>query len=267
MSFTTVAGPAGQLHVDDGGGSGLPLVFLHSFSGSSAHWSAQLEYFRPKHRCIAFDLRGHGKSEMPKDLGTLTVEQMAGDVAAVVNKLEIDPFVLIGHSIGGAIGVAFAASHPDRLAGLVLVGAPGKTPEEQAEQVLTAMNADYEGVTAKYWEQLLTQAKPPVHEQISREMRMLPKDVGLALIKAIFAFDPLPGLAAYKGQRMAIVTGEKDQPNDLHKQAKGLAHRRILGTSHWPHMDKPEEFNAALETFLDMVTTSTEALPNRHAAE
>jgi pimeloyl-ACP methyl ester carboxylesterase len=267
MAFSTVSGPAGQLHVDDGGGSGTPVLFLHSFSGSASHWSAQLAELRPKHRAVAFDLRGHGKSEMPKDLETLTVERMAGDVAAVANKLDLGRFVLVGHSIGGAVAIAFAASHPDRLAGLVLVGTPGKTPEEQAEQVLTAMNADYDGVTRKYWEQLLTDARPEVHERIGREMQMLPKEVGLVLIKAIFDFDPVPGLKAYRGPKLAIVTGEKDQPNDLHKQVPDLPHQRITGTSHWPHMDKPEDFNAILEAFLSTIAPAIEALPKHRAAE
>ena len=64
----SIAGPAGPLHVDDGGdGAGVPVVFVHSFGGSTAHWPAQLAYLRKSRRALAVDLRGHGLSARPAD--------------------------------------------------------------------------------------------------------------------------------------------------------------------------------------------------------
>jgi pimeloyl-ACP methyl ester carboxylesterase len=61
-----VAGPAGSLHVDEGGTGGLPVVFVHSFSGSTVHWSEQLAHLRSERRAVALDLRGHGQSDPPE---------------------------------------------------------------------------------------------------------------------------------------------------------------------------------------------------------
>jgi pimeloyl-ACP methyl ester carboxylesterase len=60
---TEIMGPVGQLHVDDGGSGGLPVVFIHSFGGSTAHWTEQLEHVRGSRRAVAFDLPGHGGTD------------------------------------------------------------------------------------------------------------------------------------------------------------------------------------------------------------
>jgi pimeloyl-ACP methyl ester carboxylesterase len=61
-SVKQVAGPSGSLHVDDGGSGGIPVVFVHSFAGSTEHWSAQLAHLRKTRRAVALDLHGHGQS-------------------------------------------------------------------------------------------------------------------------------------------------------------------------------------------------------------
>lgn len=266
MAFSTLVGPVGRLHVDDGGLGGTPVVFLHSFSGNSAHWTAQLAHLRPERRAVAFDLRGHGRSEAPRDLAKYSIEAMAGDVAAVVDTLGLDRVVLVGHSIGGAVAIAFATAHPDRVAGLLLVGAPGKVPDEQASQILAAIEADYEPVMRQYWDKLMAGSVPKVRRVLIREMQAVPKAIGLALIRATFAFDPVPGLMAYPGPKLAIVTDQNDQPYDLHRLTPGLPHRRIGGTSHWPHMDKPDAFNALLDEFLKSAIGTVEAPPRRRAS-
>ena len=65
MTIEQVKGTAGLLHVDDDGTGGVPVVFVHSFTGDTTHWSAQLEHLRKTRRAVAFDLRGHGQSESP----------------------------------------------------------------------------------------------------------------------------------------------------------------------------------------------------------
>ena len=54
---TEIMGPAGGLHVDDGGSGGLPVVFIHSFAGSAEHWTGQLDHLRRRRRAVALDLR------------------------------------------------------------------------------------------------------------------------------------------------------------------------------------------------------------------
>lgn len=249
MAVSTIAGPAGTLHIDDGGEGRPPVIFLHGFSGSADHWSAQLAHQRSKRRALALDFRGHGRSEMPT-VEELTIGKLADDLASVANKLGLVDFVLVGHSLGGAVAIDYAAGHPDRVAGLVVIGAPGKVPDAQAAQVLAAMKADYDKVTEAYWQKLLADAMPKTRERITGEMRTLAKDVGYALIKTTFDFDPVPGMILYPGPKLAIVTGERDLPHDLHMTVPDLPYRRIAATSHWPHLDQPAMVNAILDAFI-----------------
>ncbi|HYM80431.1 MAG TPA: alpha/beta hydrolase [Candidatus Limnocylindria bacterium] len=247
-----IAGPAGRLQVDDGGEGGVPVVFAHSFAGSGKHWSAQLEHLRSTRRAIALDLRGHGESEAPPT-GAYAVDSLAADIAAVVEGLGLDRFVLVGHSMGGSAAVAYAGAHPDRVAGLVLVGTPGKTPLEQSTQILASLQADYDSVAGKYWNSLLTGARPDVEAQVRSEMQSVPRAASLAMIGALFAFDPLPSLRAYPGPKLLVDTAHDESPGGLHHLAPEVPRQVIAGTSHWPQMDKPEEFNRILDEVLATV--------------
>jgi pimeloyl-ACP methyl ester carboxylesterase len=106
-----IAGPAGMLFVDDGGEGGIPVALIHSFGGSTAQWAAQLEHLRRTRRAIAFDLRGHGRSDAPAD-GDYAVASLAADTGAVLDALSLSRVVLVGHSLGAATAIEYAGSHP-----------------------------------------------------------------------------------------------------------------------------------------------------------
>ncbi|HEX5682975.1 MAG TPA: alpha/beta hydrolase [Ideonella sp.] len=244
-----IAGPAGALFVDDGGQGGLPLLFVHSFAGNTGHWQAQLSHLRPQRRALAMDWRGHGESEPPEGLD-YAIDSIAEDIAAVADALALPRFVLVGHSMGGAAAVAYAGAHRDRLAGLVLVGAPGRTDPAAARAILDALHTDYDAVMERYWQSLTTQARPSVHALLNVERGEIGRDATVAMIEAILAFDPLPALARYAGPALLIDTLHGDSPTALYRQARQLKRRMIGGTSHWPHLDDPTTFNQVLDEFL-----------------
>jgi pimeloyl-ACP methyl ester carboxylesterase len=246
----TITGPAGELYVDDAGsGSGVAMLFVHSYAGSSAHWGAQLAHLRPRRRAVALDLRGHGHSDKPPD-GDYRVDSLGEDIAAVADALELKRFVLAGHSLGGAAAAAYVGKHPRRVAGLVLAGAPGKADPQQARQVMASLHADYNKVMMGYWASLVENAQPEVRETLEAGMRSVGREASLAIIGAIFGYDPLPALSAYNGPRLIIDTPHGDGPTALHNQLPDIKRKVIDGTSHWPHMDKPQEFNRLLDEFL-----------------
>jgi pimeloyl-ACP methyl ester carboxylesterase len=247
--MTMLTGPAGQLYVDDGGSNGLPVLLVHSFAGSSAHWKAQLAHLRRRHRALALDLRGHGRSD-PPDSGDWGVPAFAEDIEAVADALELRRFVLVGHSLGGAAACDYAGKHPRKVAGLVLAGTPGKSSPGEAQQIMGALRSDYDKVMAGYWDSLLRGAEPSVREALESGMRSLAREPSLAMIQAVFDFDPLPALQRYDGPKLIIDTQHGDSPSALHRQMPDVSRKVIEGTSHWPHMDKPQEFNRLLDEFL-----------------
>jgi pimeloyl-ACP methyl ester carboxylesterase len=251
-TVSRLAGPAGSLHVDDGGRGGVPVVFLHSFAGSTRHWAKQLDHLREDRRALAIDLRGHGESDAPSD-GNYTADALAQDVAAIVDTLGLKRFVLVGHSMGGSAAIAYAAAHPDRVAGLVLAGTPGRTPPEQAQKTIAAIEGNYDQVMKGYWDKLLTNAKPEVHEEVAGEALRMRKEEALAIIKGLFQYDPLPAFGRFRVPTMIVSPEQGESAADLHQQLPELPYRTIAGTSHWMHLDKPDEFNRLLDDFLTRI--------------
>ena len=84
-------------------GSGPPVLFVHGFPLSHSMWRAQLEAFESDHRVIAPDLRGFGESDVTD--GTVTMEQHADDLAALLDELNVDEPVF-------SVGCRWAATLP-----------------------------------------------------------------------------------------------------------------------------------------------------------
>jgi pimeloyl-ACP methyl ester carboxylesterase len=248
-----ITGPAGSLHVDDGGTGGTPVLFVHSFAGNTAHWSNQLAHLRDQRRAIAFDLRGHGKSAAPAQAAAYAVDSLAADIGAVADSLGLDRFVLVGHSMGGSAALAYSAQHPDRVAGLVLVGTPGKTPPQQARQVLASLDKDYAKTMQMYWDRLLTDARPDVLSRIEAERKAVRQDAAVAQIRALFAYDPTAALRSYSGPTLIVDTPQGEGPGALHTLAPDAPRKVVRETSHWVQLDKPEEMNRILDEFLAQV--------------
>ena len=84
------------------------LVFVHGYSCSSEYWWPQLEYFSNNYTTIAVDLAGHGKSGLNRK--EYSMEAFGDDVKSVIEHLDLDKVVLIGHSMGGPVIVKAASS-------------------------------------------------------------------------------------------------------------------------------------------------------------
>jgi len=250
-----IKGPEGLLSVEDQGTGLTPVLFAHSFGGNKTYWTNQVNHLRNERRVITFDFRGHGKSEIPSDKNVYSIPSLAEDIAVVADSLGVSQFILVGHSMGGAAAIAYAGTHPDRLAGLVLVGTPGKTPEEQYKPILQSLESDsYQQVMDQYMKKILNNARPEVDSLVSKDFKKIDKETSLQIIRENFEYNPLPGLEKYKGPVLIISTDEEEkQPNSLHHLVPNQPHRVIAGTSHWMMLDKPDEFNRILDEFLKQV--------------
>jgi len=99
-------------------GKGTTVVLLHGFLENKTMWSAFIPELSQKHRVIAIDLLGHGETEC---LGYVhSMEDQADMVHSVLSHLKIRKAVLIGHSMGGYVALAFAELYPDTIKGIVL---------------------------------------------------------------------------------------------------------------------------------------------------
>ncbi len=109
-----------ELQVLSWSDTGVPLILLHGFGNDAHIWDDFAPAVAPYYRTLAFDLRGHGDSSRDPAL-RYDHESMASDVIAVTEKLNLNRFVLVGHSMGGRVAMRVAGRLPERLAGLVIV--------------------------------------------------------------------------------------------------------------------------------------------------
>ena len=244
-----IAGKGGAIYIDDGGDGGMPVVFLHSFGGDSSHWANQLDHLRHHRRALAIDLRGHGKSARPRDMD-YSLPAFVSDLETVVKELKLSRFVLVGHSLGAAVANAYAAKNPRQVAGLVLVGASGRMPPERSQKVMASLEANYNQTMSQFMDELVSEAQPHVRTELLGQMSKMPRDDSIAIIGALFKDDPLPAFDRYKGPKLLMYAAKSDGNGGLQSFRKDEKQVAFDGTSHWPHLDRPKEFNAALDEFL-----------------
>jgi pimeloyl-ACP methyl ester carboxylesterase len=244
-------GPQGELHVDDGGPGGLPVVFLHSAAGSTEHWAAQLRHLRPHRRAAALDLRGHGRSAPPRD-GDYRINSLAADLEAALDHLRLERAVLVGHSLGAVVCASFAGAHPERVAGLFLLDPAGdgrKLPPEVVTGMMAGLRADAHASTEAYWMTMLGPSSPEVRARLMKGMRATSAPAIVGPLEDLLVFDPITPLTRYRGPRAFVVTAANDNPTALHAQLAEIPMRK-MPTGHWVQLDDPDGTNRLLDEFL-----------------
>jgi esterase len=126
-----------QLHyLDWGNPAAPPLLCVHGYTSSADAFNGFARQFRDRFHIVALDVRGHGESEWSPD-GAYAYRDQAGDLAAFVEHLGLDQFILLGTSMGGIVAMTYAMEHGQRLRALVLndIGPDA----EQGSQRITQM--------------------------------------------------------------------------------------------------------------------------------
>lgn len=133
----TVAGHGVKIQLVQWGDEGKPILCIHGITANCRCWDVMASNLSPDHRVIAMDLRGRGRSESP-DSG-YSIEHHCKDILAILNDLGLEKAVLMGHSLGAFIALAFGAQHPDRVDRIILVDGGGKLSEIQMVKVFAGI--------------------------------------------------------------------------------------------------------------------------------
>ncbi|MET9851257.1 alpha/beta fold hydrolase [Streptomyces ossamyceticus] len=102
-----------------GGEPGPGVLLLHGLMGRASHWAPTARWLSERHRAVALDQRGHGRSEKPEQ-AAYTREAYVEDAEAAIEQLGLAPVVLIGHAMGALTGWQLAAKRPDLVRGLII---------------------------------------------------------------------------------------------------------------------------------------------------
>lgn len=253
-----VPGPAGVLHVDDGGSGGLPVLFLHGLGGTAGQWRPLLAHLRPERRALALDLRGHGRSS-PADDGEYGIGEFADDLAAAADDLGLSRFVLAAHSLGASVAAEYASREKERVAGLFLVDPNGdqtEIPRRELEDFLASLRSDPREEMRWYFKQVLVGAAPETADRVLADLEATPDGVLVASLESSFGYSPVAALESYPGPVLSVVSDMNTLPYSLHNLLDDLPVRLISGTSHWLMLDRPDELATHLDDFLARVESA-----------
>ncbi len=250
----TVPAPDGTaIHFTDQGQGSPALVFIHGWSCDAGYWDEQVKHFAPTHRVVAIDLAGHGASGQER--ADYTMEAFAGDVAAVLQKLDLKGAILVGHSMGGGVIVEAAVAAPDRVAGLVGVDnfqdVNLKLPPQAIDGFVGSLEANFTpGVTAWVLQMFPANADKVLSAGIAADMASAPPKVGLSAIRNYLVWmgdHTTERLAQLKVPLMCV---NADLRPTLVEPIKaivpGYQLRVLPGRGHFLMREDPAGFNALL---------------------
>jgi 3-oxoadipate enol-lactonase len=247
----------------DDQGAGPVIVLLHGFPFNRTLWEEQVNALKEKHRVITLDLRGHGESEVKGE--AVSMEEMAKDVAGLLDKLEIKRAAIAGLSMGGYVALAFWRLFPMRVRALILADtrAGADTDEGKQNRSVQAEKAVKEGMDVivsamlpKLFSSNTVERQPAVVKRV-KEMMLATDAVGAAAA--------LLGMAERHDQRpfleeiiapVLIIVGREDaitpvsESESMHRLIAGSRLEILEGAGHVSNMERPAEFNRCLLDFL-----------------
>jgi pimeloyl-ACP methyl ester carboxylesterase len=261
-------------------GEGKPLIFCYGLVCSSLHWTYQIEHFRKNYKTVWMDYRGHQHSEVPEDITSLTLENLAKDLKLLLDELKIQNAVFLGHSMGVNVVLEFARLYPERVSGMILSNGTANRPLETllnsnalvpGFRVLELLRDKSPKLLKKIWS--LQKGNPLVHRTIGMlgfNPHLTTKEDVALYVDQIAEMDPRVFLTLirnydnYDGSSWLhtlniptrILGGEDDliipiaQQELLHQLIPKSEFDLIRHGSHCPQMDLPDLVNSKIEEFL-----------------
>ncbi|GGU77733.1 alpha/beta hydrolase [Streptomyces litmocidini] len=253
-------------HEDRGTGPALLLIHGHPFDHTM--WQPQIDRFSRTHRVIAPDLRGYGATPLGVTTGSTGLDDFAEDLVGLLDSLGIDDCVVAGLSMGGQIAMELVRRRPERVRGLVLADTFPAAETEDGKKARNAM-ADRllrEGMRG-YADEVLDRMVAPYNTHAAPHVHRM-----------MCATDPVAAAAALRGRAerrdhretlaavtvpALVVVGRDDaytpvaDAEEMHALLPDSTLTVIERAAHLPNLERPEEFDAALDAFLrSLVRTS-----------
>lgn len=264
----------------DGPKDAPPLIFCYGLVCSKLQWQYQIEYFKKDFRVIYMDYRGHNCSDAPEDPKTMTIENIARDLALLHNELALPPACILGHSLGVNIILEFYRIFPEKVRALVLANGTPKDPFEtmfhhnfmqpavKGIMMLYDMAPD---LAERFWK---WQGTNPLNVEIISRLGFNPKyakkediaeylritstvklPIFLQLTHDFITYDATPWLNQITSPTL-VLAGAQDlitppvNQKIFHTLIPESELLLVPEGSHCPQMEKPDFVNARIERFL-----------------
>ena len=235
------------------------LIFLHGWCGDREYWKRQVDEFASEYQVVTFDQAGHGASG--KDRKEWTVASLAVDVESVVKALDLKRVILVGHSMGGSVGLAAAKRMPGRVVAVVgvdtLQNAEFKFPEETVQKLLAGFAADFPTNVRGMFAQLLPEhADPDLVKWLGSKAAAQDPKMAVALMRDLVQLDTKTLLREAKVPVRCINSAGGYQfynPTLAETNRKYADYSAVFieHVGHYPMLEKPVEFNRQLRAVLE----------------
>ena len=252
-----------QMNYELSGKKNVPVVMLsHSLGSSLIMWVPQMKVLGPQFQVLRYDIRGHGKSEVPA--GPYNLELLGEDAIALLDALRIEKVHWIGLSMGGMIGQSVALNHPKRLKSLALcdtgaVIAPEAQPiwQERIDAVREkGVESQLEATMERWFTPSFLKLSPPMLGVTRKQFLATPAKGYMGCIEAIRKLSYLDRLSKIKIPTL-IMVGEDDPGTPvavseaMHQRIPNSRMVVIPSARHLSNVEQPEVFNVTLLKFLE----------------
>lgn len=244
-------------------GKGNTIVFVHGQPFNRSMWKYQSEQFSKDYRLIIPDLRGYGESGISH--GSVLLDEMALDIAYLLDELSIEKAIFCGLSMGGQIILDFYRLFPHRVKALIITASDARGESEESYQIRIALSETLlkDGMKKytdeniyKYLGSKSKERSPEMYSHLYQMMTTTNSEGAAAAQKGrAERRDHLAFLSSIKVPTLVIV-GSEDYFTPLpiaELISKGIPNAQLIcieEAGHLPNMEKPEEFNKAVARFL-----------------
>lgn len=244
-------------------GVGTPVVFVHGFPFDHSIWMPLVPMLRDHARLILPDLRGFGQSPVTDDVYSMRL--MAEDIAHLLDRLEIEKAVVVGHSMGGYISLSFAQAYPGRVLGLGLVAtqAAADTPERRQARYKAAESVHHKGarVVASDMVKTLTPRQDLIQSICDLILRTHPTGI-VGALKGMAERSDLTGALSSMNVPAVVISGAADQlmpRENVETLAQLLPKGWLIDVPGAGHMLMMEEPQLVAEALLQLINKMSSA--------
>ena len=235
-----------------------PIVLVHGMACDHTHLLPQLEHFAPRHRVIAVDQRGHGASDAPD--GAYTTEQFAEDLLALMDRLDVERPILVGHSLGGGVVLHAAVEHPERVRAVALLDSGIRRTAARKEELQpfydTLGGPDHgervrEFVRARLFEETDGEA---VFEAVAEVMAAVPARIFLAMGAGVVGYDSWTAAQSCTVPALMILAARPFfDVRSIDELPDVWQYGWAVGAGHFLQMVVPDQVNAMLDRWLELL--------------
>ncbi len=244
-----------KLFFEDTGSGDPPILLVHGWTCDHTYMAPQFEHFRRTHRVIAVDLRGHGQSDKPKQAYTMAA--FADDLAWLCGQLKVKKPIMIGHSMGGVIGVELAARFPEVPGAVVTLDSPIVPPQElidgiAAPTIEALRGPGYREVQRKMVAEMLflPTDDPARKARIIDAMSSAPQHVMASAFENIF-IDTVAIVATCKVPLLILMAAQPlSDVVRLRQVCPNVVIGQTVGAGHFHQLEVPDQVNAMIDRFL-----------------